>query len=59
MSYPIYNILEISLFRDDGYYVSYKPITLPCISFMFIEIKFIYYHSCVMFTMKSMSICND
>ena len=24
----------------DGYYVAYKLITLPCISFMFIEMKF-------------------
>ena len=43
----------------DGYYVAYEPITLSCISFMFIEIKFIHCHSCVMFLMKSMSICND
>ena len=44
---------------DDGYYVGYKPITLPCILFMFIEMKFIHCHSCVMFAMKSMSMCND
>ena len=43
----------------DGYYVAYKPITLSCILFMFIEMKFIHYHSCVMFAMKSMSMCND
>ena len=43
----------------DGYYVAYKPITLSCILFMFIEIKFIHCHSCVMFAMKSMSMCND
>ena len=43
----------------DGYYVAYKPITLSCILFMFIEMKFIHYHSCVMFEMKSMSRCND
>ena len=36
-----------------------KPITLPCISFMFIEMKFIHFHSCVMFVMKSMSIYNN
>ena len=42
-----------------GYCVAYKPITLPCISLMFIEIKFIHCYSCVMFAMKSMSICND
>ena len=43
----------------DGYYVAYKPITLPCILFMFIEMKFIHCHSCVMFAMKSVSMCND
>ena len=36
-----------------------KPITLLCILFMFIEMKFIHCHSCVMFAIKSMSICND
>ena len=41
----------------DGYYVAYKPITLSCI--LFIEMKFIHCHSCVMFAMKSMSMCND
>ena len=40
--------------RSDGYYVAYKPITLPCISFMFIEMKFIFCHPCVMFAIKSM-----
>ena len=44
---------------NDGYYVAYKPITLSCIFFMFIEMKFIHCHSCVIFAMKSMSICND
>ena len=44
---------------NDGYYVAYKPITLPCILFMFVEIKFIHWHSCVMFAMKAMNICND
>ena len=43
----------------DEYYVADKLITLPYISFMFFEMKFIYCHSCVMFAMKSMSICND
>ena len=42
----------------DGYYVSYKPITLLYIMFMLIEIKLIHCYSCVMFVMKSMSICN-
>ena len=44
---------------SDGYYVAYKPITLSCILFMLIEMKFIHYHSCVMFEMKFMSMCND
>ena len=43
----------------DGYYVAYKPITILCILFMFIEMKFIHCHSCVMFAMKSMSMWND
>ena len=43
----------------DGYYVAYKPITLSSILFMFVEMKFIHCHSCVMFAMKSMSRCND
>ena len=41
------------------YYVAYKPITLLCILLMFIEMKFIHCHYCVMFVMKSMSMCND
>ena len=47
----------LSLVYIDGYYVAYKPITLSCI--LFIEMKFIHCHSCVMFAMKSMSMCND
>ena len=43
----------------DGYYVAYKAITLSSILFMFVEMKFIHCHSCVMFAMKSMSMCND
>ena len=43
----------------DGYYVAYKPITLPYILFVFIEMKIIHCHFCVMFAMKSMSMCND
>ena len=43
----------------DGYYVAYKPITLSCILFMFIEMIFTHYHSYVMFAMKSMSMCYD
>ena len=45
--------------RGDRYYVAYKLITLSRIMFMFIEMKFIHCHSCVMFAMKSMSMCND
>ena len=45
--------------NTDGYYVAYKPITLSCILFMFIEINFIHCHSCVIFVKKSMSMCND
>ena len=37
--------------------MAYKPITLSCFLFMFIEMKFIHCHSCVMFAMKSMSMC--
>ena len=44
---------------SDGYYVAYKPITLSYILFMFIEMIFIHFHSCVIFAMKSMSMCND
>ena len=40
-------------------YVAYKPITLSCILFMFIKMIFIHCHSCVMFAMKYMSMCND
>ena len=39
--------------------MAYKPITFPCILFMLIEMTFIHYHSCAMFAMKSMSMCND
>ena len=33
--------------ETNGYYVAHKPITLSCILFMFIEMKFIHCHSCV------------
>ena len=36
-----------------------SQITLPFIPFRFIKIKFMYCHSCVIFVMKFMSICND
>ena len=54
-------IKPFHLFRRliiDGYYVAYKPITLSCIFFMFIKMKFIHCHSFVMFPMKFMSMCN-
>ena len=50
---------QISRAIDYGYYVAYKPITCLSILFMFVEMKFIHCHSCVMFAMKSMSTCND
>ena len=36
-----------------------NKITLSCIYFMFIEIKFTHCHYCLMFVMKFMSIFND
>ena len=50
---------QISPMSSDGYYVAYKPITLSYMLFIFIEMKFIHCHSCVIFVMKSMSMCND
>ena len=55
----VYKIKRNSHGDIDRYYVAYKPITLSCILIMFIEMKFIHCHSCVMFAMKSMSMCND
>ena len=43
----------------DRYSMAYNPITLPCISFMFIKMKFIHSHSCLTVVIKSMSIYND
>ena len=54
-----YLFLIYSAIIYDGYYVAYKPITFSCILFMFIEMKFIHCHYCVMFAMKSISMCND
>ena len=45
--------------KVDGCYVAYKPITLSCILFMFIEMKFIHFHSCMIFVIKFMTVCND
>ena len=59
---------DLGLFKDvsfttivvlDSYYLAYKPITLACMSFIFIEMIFIHYHVCVIFSIKSMKICND
>ena len=43
----------------DGHYVAYKTIILLCIFLIFIKRKLIHFQSCVMFTIKCMSICND
>ena len=56
---PFFNVRDEFHQESEGYYVAYKPNTLPCILFIFIEIKFVYCLFCVMFAMKSMSICND
>ena len=45
--------------KGDRYCMAYKPITLPCISLIFIEIKFIHCYFGVMFVMNSMIICYD
>ena len=45
---------NVCLLRD-RYYVGYNP-NLTSL-FIFIQIKFIYSYACVMFIMKSMSIC--
>ena len=58
MLVDMYVIMRVFV-KSDGYYVAYKPITLSCILFMLIEMKFIYCYSCVMFAMKSMSMCNN
>ena len=42
----------------DGYYLAYELFILSYISFMFIGMKLIHSHSCMMFAMKSMSIYN-
>ena len=59
VQYLIFDILVSLNKRTDGYYVAYKPISLPCISFIFIEMKFIHCYSCMMFVIKYVSICND
>ena len=51
-------MINPSIVDIDGYYMAYNPITLPCMSFILIEMKFICSHSYVTFAMKSMSICN-
>ena len=49
ITYMMVISVETPRIDSDGYYVAYKPITLLCISFLFIEIRFTYCHSCVMF----------
>ena len=39
--------------------MAYKLIILLCISFMFIKMKFNHFHSCVIFVINFMSICNN
>ena len=41
----------------NGYYMTCKLIPLLCVSIMFIKMKFIYCYSCIMFVLKSMSVC--
>ena len=43
----------------DRYYVAYKLTTFSYILSMFIEMKFIDCHYCVILAIKSMNICND
>ena len=40
-----------SKFGSDGYYMAYKPIIVLYILFMFVEMKFIYYHliTCILY----------
>ena len=48
--------------ESNGYYVAYKPIIRLCILFLFIKINFrkkFICRSCVMFTIKFISISND
>ena len=54
-----FNSTTQSIDCADRYDLTNKSITLPCVLFMFIEIKFIYFHSCVMFVIQYMSKCND
>ena len=46
------NLEHSTIIKSFGYYVAYKSITLPYILFMFIEIKFIHCHSCLMFVIS-------
>ena len=49
----------ILMSQNDGYMSPINQITLLCISLIFIEMKCIYSHSCMMFAIKVMSMCND
>ena len=50
---------DISRVVCHGYYMTYRLIILSRILLIFIEMKFIHHHSCVIFIKKSKSICND
>ena len=63
---PIYRLWECELFTKtliiisiNIYSIANEPITFPCISFMFIEMKYTYCHFCEIFVMNFMSIFND
>ena len=55
----LFAVKSLAKIVNDRYYVAYKPITLLCILFTFIKMISIHYHSCVIFVMKSMNICNE
>ena len=58
LSPPLYSlILEEILVMDIMWPISQSHFYVSC--FMFIKMIFIHCHSCVMFAMKSMSMCND
>ena len=48
ISDPTHMMSMVDHVSIDIYYVAYKLIILPCISFVFLEIKFIHCHYCVM-----------
>ena len=50
-------IIDMFQVMDIMWPISHSHFHVSC--FFFIEMKLIHFHSCVMFVMKSMSICND